>query len=585
MKLVSLQIFPSGQFGWKSDFLEFGKDITQLYGKNGCGKTPLVQTITYCLGYPSIFRNDIYDHCNYAILTVDTPKGTLKLKRIYSKDVDIEVTDINNNIQRFFDEKEYSLFLFDWLGFEVSNLVTTENKISQPYLSTLLPIFYLDQDSGYSDIYSPPKKFIKDQFSEMIRMAIGLPEKNSFDAKKEQFRAKERLDSLDRQVESNARQIELAKQNASVVSKTSKELNNEIHAIESDISRLKDTSANHDDSINVLDRLVSKNIESIRDISTEFNEISKRMQSVARIIHEINTEVEALNLNEEAKRVFLSFKEICGASHCQLFSFSSESYSKNLLYLMDQIKDLERNSEIDKIKSEQLLNQKQVLENGLQLLVDERNSALQKSEISALVDTISELKNQIFSLQSQCGDIEKVELLEKKHVEILSDRNRALDKYESFSKLRSSIPELVRARADLRQYYLNWLDILLTKNISRDITFKDDFTPVLGNETISQLKGSTRTRAVLAYHAALLELILSDNKPHFRFMILDTPKQHEIHNDDLDHYLKELKLLCQKLNLQIIFSTTEYHYIGDDNDQEWNPLYPGEKQNMFLSMS
>ncbi|MDD2661690.1 MAG: hypothetical protein PHY54_18720 [Methylococcales bacterium] len=419
----------------------------------------------------------------------------------------------------------------------------------------------------------------------MIRMAIGLPEKNSFDAKKEQFRAKERLDSLDRQVESNARQIELAKQNASVVSKTSKELNNEIHAIESDISRLKDTSANHDDSINVLDRLVSKNIESIRDISTEFNEISKRMQSVARIIHEINTEVEALNLNEEAKRVFLSFKEICGASHCQLFSFSSESYSKNLLYLKDQIKDLERNSEIDKIKSEQLLNQKQVLENGLQLLVEERNSALQKSEISALVDTISELKNQIFSLQSQCGDIEKVELLEKKHVEILSDRNRALDKYESFSKLRSSIPELVRARADLRQYYLNWLDILLTKNISRDITFKDDFTPVLGNETISQLKGSTRTRAVLAYHAALLELILSDNKPHFRFMILDTPKQHEIHNDDLDHYLKELKLLCQKLNLQIIFSTTEYHYIGDDNDQEWYPLYPGEKQNMFLSMS
>lgn len=160
-----------------------------------------------------------------------------------------------------------------------------------------------------------------------------------------------------------------------------------------------------------------------------------------------------------------------------------------------------------------------------------------------------------------------------------------MDKYESFSKRRSTIAELVRARADLRQYYLNWLDILLTKNISRDITFKDDFTPILGSETISQLKGSTRTRAVLAYHAALLELILSNNRPHFRFMVLDTPKQHEIHNDDLDHYLKELKLLCQKLNLQIIFSTTEYHYIGDDNDQEWNPLYPGEKQNMFLSMS
>ena len=137
-------------------------------------------------------------------------------------------------------------------------------------------------------------------------------------------------------------------------------------------------------------------------------------------------------------------------------------------------------------------------------------------------------------------------------------------------------------KSDLRQLLLNWLEELNTNNISRNITFKDDFTPFLGTETISQLKGSTRTRAVLAYHAALIELMAKHDSFCFRFLILDTPKQHEIHNDDLNRYIEALKTLCNKHNIQVIFSTTEYHYEGDDNDIEWNPKFAGEKQLMFM---
>ncbi len=61
MKLINIQIFPNNQLGWRSDLLRFGDNITQLFGPNGCGKTPIVQSIAYCLGYPSVFRNDIYD--------------------------------------------------------------------------------------------------------------------------------------------------------------------------------------------------------------------------------------------------------------------------------------------------------------------------------------------------------------------------------------------------------------------------------------------------------------------------------------------------------------------------------------------
>ncbi len=583
MKLHSIQMYPNGQLGWQSDLLTFGQNITQLFGPNGCGKTPIVQSIAYCLGYPCVFRNDIYERCGHVVLTVDTHIGRLSIKRTYSRDTDIEVTEPSGNVQRFFDEKEYSMYLFEWLGMPVSNLVTNSNKITAPYLATILPLFYLDQDDGYSEIYCPPSNFIKDQFSEMMRMIFNLPVKNSFDEKKDKIRAKERLDYLDKQVELHSRQVQAANQTATTISKTSHELSAEIKSLEEELDQLKGSGASHDDSITVLDRLISSHKTTVREISSEIAEINKRSNSIGRIISEIDTEIETLNLNEEARRVFLSFNEICSSPNCQLFSRSSDLYSKNLLYLKDQIKDLERNSEIDRIKSAHLNLQKSQLDELIASTTNARNMALEKSEISALVDAISELKNQIFELQSQRSDVEKAETLKTRHYVILAERESALNTYQSFSTDRTSIPELIRLRSDLRQYFLGWLEKLHTSNISRDITFKDEFVPILGLETISQLKGSTRIRAVLAYHAALLELIATQKKSGFQFLILDTPKQHEIHNDDLDRYLKALKKLAIDHGIQIVFSTTEYHYQGDDLDTEWNPKYLGKEQKMFLT--
>jgi hypothetical protein len=253
------------------------------------------------------------------------------------------------------------------------------------------------------------------------------------------------------------------------------------------------------------------------------------------------------------------------------------------LYLKDQIKDLARNAEIDRVRSEQLHREKEHLEEQARVAVEERNKTIEKSEISALVDAISALKNRIFELQSQKSEVEKAEKLKTRHYELLSQREEALIRYQSFSTDGVSIPELINLRSDLRKYFLDWLDKLHTSNISRDISFKDDFVPILGVEGIPQLKGSTKVRAVLAYHAAILELMAENKKTSFGFLLLDTPKQHEIHNDDLDRYVQALKTLSAKHGLQIVFSTTEYHYHGDKLDEEWNPMYPGKEQNMFLT--
>lgn len=87
---------------------------------------------------------------------------------------------------------------------------------------------------------------------------------------------------------------------------------------------------------------------------------------------------------------------------------------------------------------------------------------------------------------------------------------------------------------------------------------------------------------MLAIHAALLEAYLSDNTRPFRFLILDTPKQEELHTADLGRYLTELEKMCEVNDAQLIFSSTEYDHPTEKPDKRWLPGYRGPDKPMYL---
>lgn len=588
MRLINIQILPKGSNGWKSDLLYFGKDITQLYGPNGCGKTPIIKSIAYCLGYPSIFRQDIYDNCDSVVLKVETAIGNILIKRFYQrKDFEIELIEPLGNKKFFYNEKDFSQFIFDLVEREAVNLITTKNSLVQPYLSTVLPFFYINQDRGYTRIYAPESSFIQDQFSEMIRFILNLPIKNSFDSKKEKLNAKENLDLLDKQVEEKARLLDVAKKNIIniPISKSPDEILHEIQDLEGEIENLKKQGSGKDHAINAIERIINNNKRNISNINDEIYELKTRSSGINKIIEEINVEIETLSLNEKARRVFLSFQEICGANNCQLFFESSDAYSKNLLYLKDQIKDLERNRCNDLNTIKELEFQKNENIKKIDDLILELKHVSINNEMSAVIEAISVLKDKIFELNGLLNELDQVQKYEENLLGVERKRNRALEVYNSYSNNdRKEIPSILRVKNDLRKKLTKWLDVLRTKNISYDISFTNDFMPILGSERISNLTGSTLTRVVLAFHAAFFEVVASQGGVGFKFLILDTPKQHEIHADDLNNYINELKNLCGTYDVQIIFSTTEYHYIGNDRDMEWNPKYANKEQNMFLQV-
>jgi len=175
-----------------SEHLLFGQRTTTIFAPNGSGKTPLIQAVAFCLGFPVTFRQDINDKCQAAVLTVEINSEQLSFRRHIGKDFHVEVRAANGSVRDFFSENDFSKAVFQSLNISLPILVSSSKQATNPYLATVLPLFYLDQDSGYAEYYKPIKSFISDQFVEMIRFCFGLGPKHSFQAKSDLIKAKER---------------------------------------------------------------------------------------------------------------------------------------------------------------------------------------------------------------------------------------------------------------------------------------------------------------------------------------------------------------------------------------------------------
>jgi DNA repair exonuclease SbcCD ATPase subunit len=580
MKLISIKIKGRDIVGLESEELIFGKNITEFYGPNGCGKTPLLQSISYCLGYPCKFRDDIYKLCKSATLTFTIANNTFRATRDFENTDFILALENNEETLRFYNQADYSKHIFELLSLSYPSLLTTQNKQSYPYLSTILPIFYLDQDLGYSKFYYSPGNFIRDQFSEMIRIVFSLPEKHSFDAKKKAINIAEEIKYLDNSLAVQRRNIEIAKETHKDTNIES--IDSSIDNLKNELTELKNSKSLKNDSLFSIEAVIKKQKENLNDLKSELKFMERRESSLLQIMKEINTEIETLNLNEEAKRIFRSFEEICPSLDCKMFSRSSESYAKHLLYLKDQIKDIERSLNLDSDRHDNIEQEIIYTSKTIEDLSTIRNNIIEEEDISSVIDAISEISSMLFKLQLEKNELNKIVILEDKYIEMLNKREYALDELSGLEKNRQSIPRLAKIKTTLRDKFINWLKVLKTPNIDFNVTFENDFSPIMGYETLEQLKGSTKVRAILAYRTALIESMLELDCKSFMFAIFDTPKQHEIHYEDIDNFIMNLKSLSNKYNFQFIFSSTEYKYKGDIDDVLLTPKYPGEQHDMFL---
>jgi hypothetical protein len=586
MNLLELNIEPSGLEGWSSKVLEFGKDITQLFGPNGCGKTPVIHSIAFALGYSVRFREDILSNCGFVVLKAVHNGIYIDFRRSIGGDFHIECSQSDTeNTRIFYNEKDMSAYLFNFLGLPEAILTSSRNEPTPPYISTFLPLFYVDQDSGYSSVYKSPSSFIKDQYTEMVRLSLDVPPKHSYERKRLLIEKKEELKSADTAIVTSERFIERLINDRGGSDQTSQQLDNELNRLRNELDDLRSSQDATEGAESAIKYLIQEKVSQKQEIDKRIRELQDRISGFERIKNEIEIEINTLSLNEEARRLFTSFNDICANSRCQLFLNSSESYGKNLLYLRDQIKDLDRNTSYQEIRLDELLVQSKKLDTEIDGMRANLSSENIGSSTDILINAISQLTRSIIDIQSEKEIVERIEEEETNYVGLLNGRERLHNDIASMDSGGSS-PDLrmLAFRSEYREKLKEWLDVLSTRNVSRDISIDADFGVLFGTEKVSQFSGSTLLRVVLAMKAAFFDIYIKTDTQHIGFMIFDTPRQHDIEAEHFAAFIRRLKDTVKTSSCQVIFSTTEYHYDSQENDIEWVPPFPGIEQNMFLGI-
>ncbi|WP_321906073.1 hypothetical protein [Paraburkholderia tropica] len=583
MKLISLKLLPRGVNGWESPTLQFGERLTSLFAPNGSGKTPIVQALAFCLGFDVKFRDDIRGHCEAAILTFDLDGKSGTIRREIASEFCVTVI-LDNVTREFFSESDYSKAIFSELGLALPALVATNRQQTHPYISTVLPIFYVRQDGGYNEPYRPPANFIQSQFVEMIRFIFGLSPRHSYTAKRDLLTAKDHLEAVQRRIVFQQKVVQDLLSRVDDTPGAHDLLVERVALLSRQFDELKESYNAQDAANSALTDMLGNKEEQIRRARREMANLRARIVGVETVRAEIEGEVRTLSLNEESKRMFETFFDICGRSDCALFVSSAESYGKNLLYLKDQIKDLNTNTTRMEV-------QVAVLEARLKDYEEERREIavrLQKPETEGtskqIVLATQVLTRQLLEAEQKRAESEQLLAEKRKYVAFDEERARTQDQIATLGNNGRADLEFSKLRLRVRELTVKWMDILATPNASREVEIDLDFKFKFGGEAIELFGGSTRSRLILAIHAALFEYYLERPEGPFRFLILDTPKQHELSSEDLRNFMDELLVVCDRLGGQVLISSTEYHHPISGRDREWLPQYDGEKQKMYLGL-
>jgi predicted ATP-binding protein involved in virulence len=106
MRLLTLKLLARGVNGWESPTLEFGRQLTSLIAPNGSGKTPIVQAITFSLGFDTKFRDDIRERCAAVVLTFMHGSAEITIRRDIASDFHATIT-AGDHARDFFGEGDF----------------------------------------------------------------------------------------------------------------------------------------------------------------------------------------------------------------------------------------------------------------------------------------------------------------------------------------------------------------------------------------------------------------------------------------------------------------------------------------------
>jgi len=585
VRLQSFQYLPRGAEGWGSRLLHFGDMFTAVQGANGTGKTPIMKGVIQGLGHEVELPPEVLTRCEFAQTTITVDGRPFTLTRRLGPDFDIRVDD-GSEPQTYTSQAEYAKWFIGLFSANPPTLTTKQNQPSGLYPTVLLPALWVDQDHGWTTDYWTPanRNFIQDQRLEVIRFIVSLPPRHPFKTRTEFDAAKDSLERTERAMEMQRFIVERLRTNEQlsdneepVLVERRTRLRSELEANSAAIEAIRSTTAFYDREIVALE--AHRN-----ELAGRVGALNKQKGQLSLVLSELDGEEDILTANVQSTDLLRQF---CGRDGCQMFATSERSFGRSLLFLKDQIKDLKASDREISRDVEATGQQIARIEAALEAKRGERDRAVNASPQAEVMGRLNALTKELVDVELRLAKFQQYEAERQKFERLLDQREQAV------ALVAETRPTGVRgasAAADARQMLSDamqqWLITLGTQN-TKAAYFDDDFTLFVDGAkfaTTTHQSGSTRTRIVLAFHAALLEVSLVRGGNHPGWLLFDAPKQHELSQTDFDAYTERLQMIAARYpgRVQVVFSVADLKTQFQAGDEVWQPTFTIDGKPRFL---
>jgi hypothetical protein len=585
VRLESFQYLPRGTNGWGSGLLHFGNLFTTVQGKNGTGKTPIMKGVMQGLGHELELPPEIRERCAFAETTLLVDGRSVTIRRKIATEFDIRVSD-GQEVNNFTSPVEYAKWFTGLFSEDPPVLTTKQNQSTELYANVLLPAIWVDQDHGWTSDYWTPtnRNFVLDQREEVIRFLVGLPPRHSFRARTEFDAAKQALERTERAIEMQRfivdrlqRNEQLAEQEEPGLMARRLQLQQELDANSEVLEAIRSTTVSFDREISI--------IETQRDaLLARQGALVQRKAQLSLVLSELDGEEDILTANVQATDLLRQF---CGREDCQMFATSERSFGRSLLFLKDQIKDLkssdrEASRDVDSVAQEIAAAEANLVTKRM-----ERRKAVDASPQASVMGRLGALTKELVEVELRLAKLQQYVVEQRKFERLLDRREKEA---VAVANTRPTGVKGATGVGDVRQLLSDamqqWLVTLGTQN-TREARFDDDFVLYVDGAKFAATthqSGSTRTRIVLAFHAALLEVSLARGGNHPGWLLFDAPKQHELNQADFDAYTDRLKLVATKYagRVQVVFSAADLKTQFESGDEMWVPGFTVDGVPRFL---
>jgi predicted nucleic acid-binding Zn-ribbon protein len=585
IRLESFQYRPRGSNGWGSRLLHFGEMFTAVQGPNGTGKTPIMKGVMQGLGHEVELPPEVMTHCEFAEMTLMVESRPVVLTRRLASDFEMRVDD-GANPQTFTNQSEYAKWFVSLFNAELRELTTKQNTASGLYATVLFPAIWVDQDHGWTtDYWTPPNRnFIQDQRQEVIRYLVGLPPRHPFRQRTEYDAAKETLERTERAIELQRFVVDRLRTNEQLgddeeprLTERRSRLREELDANGEVIEAIRSATAFFDRELSTLE--VQRD-----ELTARQSALTKRKGQLSLVLSELDGEEDILTANVQSTDLLRQF---CGREGCQMFSTSERSFGRSLLFLKDQIKDLKTSDRDLNRDVESVEKQINALNDSLAAKRAERERAVSASPQAEVMAKLTALTKEIVEVELRLAKVQQYTAEQKKFERLLDQREQAsaavTDSRPGRGKGATAIDDVRQMLSDAMQ---QWLLTLGTQN-TKTAYFDEDFVLYIDGakfSTTTHQSGSTRTRIVLAFHAALLEVSLARGGNHPGWLFFDAPKQHELSQTDFDAYTERLTVIAAKYpkRVQVVFSVADLKTQFQVGDEVWVPGFTFDGNQRFL---